>query len=193
MLFLLYCFQTVQFFFQVTYWHSHQVTSAAWSWIMLCNGEITTRLAKYGFAICSPNPAGNTAKRSLPKKDGAMKPKIENLFELGALKNFLHSRVLFTRVDFSWLIFEIMHWHDRLTPKRRTWPMAFYAPSDNVDNGKLGPSLQAPPLPFVCTACYAGYTLTHTHILTGSNKRFFIFLYVFFKLTIYFDNFWFFT
>ena len=64
---------------------------------MLCNGKVTTRLAKYGFAIRSPNPAGNIAKRSLPKKDGAMKPKIVNLFELSALKNFLHSRVICLR------------------------------------------------------------------------------------------------
>ena len=28
--------------------------------------------------------------------------------------------------------------------------MAFYAPPENVENRKLGPSLQAPPLPFAC-------------------------------------------
>ena len=64
---------------------------------MLCNGEITTRFAKDGFGIRSPNPARNTAKRSLPNKDGATKPKIESLFELSAFKNFLHSRVICLR------------------------------------------------------------------------------------------------
>ena len=34
--------------------------------------------------------------------------------------------------------------------RRRSWPIAFYAPPENVENGKLGPSLQAPPLPFAC-------------------------------------------
>ena len=52
---------------------------------------------KYGFGIRSPNPVDNTAKRSLPKNDGAMKTKIGNLFELSALKNFLHSRVFCLR------------------------------------------------------------------------------------------------
>ena len=28
--------------------------------------------------------------------------------------------------------------------------MAFYAPPENVENRKLGPSLQAPPIPFAC-------------------------------------------
>ena len=143
---------------------------------MLCNGEITTRLAKYGLGIRSPKLAGNTGKRSLPKKDGAMKTNIENLFELSPSKTLLAWPCdLLTRLDFSWLTFQIMHWRDRLTPKRCTWPMAFYAPSDNVENGKLGPSLQAPPLPFVCSpraafkkitgACYVRrlYPNTHTH------------------------------
>ena len=37
-----------------------------------------------------------------------------------------------------------MHWGDRLTPKRRSWLISFYAPPENGENGKLGPSLQAP-------------------------------------------------
>jgi len=51
--------------------------------------------------------------------------------------------------------------------------MAFYAPSDNVENGKLRPSLQAPPLPFVCSpraafkkitgACYVRRLNPNTH------------------------------
>ena len=69
---------------------------------MLYNGEITTRLAKYGLGIRSPKLAGNTGKRFLPKKEGAMKTNIENLFELSPSKTLLAWPCdLLTRLDFS--------------------------------------------------------------------------------------------
>lgn len=35
--------------------------------------------------------------------------------------------------------------------ERRSWPIAFYAPPENVEKGKMQPSLQAPPLPLACS------------------------------------------
>ena len=35
--------------------------------------------------------------------------------------------------------------------RRRSWPIAFYEPPENVEKGKMQPSLQAPPLPFACS------------------------------------------
>lgn len=89
---------------------------------------------------------------------------IENLFDLSSCEHDSYSssavchfaRVLYKKAWIS-IDWQITFLGDRLTPKRLSWPMTFYA----------GPSMQAPPLPFPCSpravfkkltgACYAGY------------------------------------
>ena len=77
-----------------------------------------------------------------------MKTEIENLFDLSSCEHDSYSssavchfpRVLYKNAWIS-IDWQITFWGDRLTPKRLSWPMAFYA----------GPSMQAPPLSFACS------------------------------------------